>query len=230
MKKKYFALLVCLILCSFLSATTRAQNSTPLSISSQGSINYPSPNLASIPDDWENYKSQGYLAHGTGPQIVFVDSDVVRTTGKPSIRIEPHTTADLNTARECDGIWYPVKPGDHIIAESWMRVLTGPSTNGYPRCGARIGIDFYASTLLPATAFWTTYFGGDFSKGYVQDSNGGTWQKRVLDFIVPATVGDSGGNPQVPTSIVLWLQGAPWSVDSTATTVWFADPELYINP
>jgi hypothetical protein len=111
-----------------------------------------------------------------------------------------------------------------------MRVLTGPSTRGYPHCGARIGIDFYDSTILPATAFWTTYFGGDFSKGYVQDSNGGIWQQRVLDFIVPATVGDSNGSPQVPSSIVLWLQGAPWNEDSTSTPVWFADAELYINP
>ncbi len=169
--------------------------------------------MAVIPDDWENYKSQGSLAHGRGPQIIFVDSSVVRTTGKPSIRIDPHTSADTNFARECDGKWYPVKPGDHIVAKCWIRTLTGPSTSGYPQCGRRIGIDFYASTILPARTFWDTYYNYDYGKSYVHDSNGRAWQQRVLDFIVPATVGDSSGNPQVPTSFVLWMQAGPY--DST---------------
>lgn len=83
---------------------------------------------------------------------------------------------------------------------------------------------------MPADAFWNAYFGGDFSKGYVQDSNGGAWQQRTLDFTVPATATDIKGNPQVPTSLVLWVQGAPWTADATASTIWFADAELYINP
>jgi len=186
-------------------------------------------NLASIPHNWENYQSQGYLAHGNGPQIIFVDSNVVRTTGKPSIRIEPHTAADLNTARECNGIWYPVKPGDHIVAKCWVKI----DDNGdrYAFSGARIGIDLYSgNTLLPATAFWNTYFGGDFSKMYVHWGTVG-WAQRTIDIIVPATVGDSGGNPVKPTSLVLWAQ--VWSSQYGGTeqgNAWFADAELYINP
>jgi hypothetical protein len=188
-----------------------------------GTIDRSNANLAVIPDDW--YYTQYPNIH--------LDYDVVRTPGDPSIRLEPHTANDTNSAREVDGKWYDIKPGDHVVAKCWMRVLTGPSTYGYPYCGARIGIDFYGGSpyrLLDAAQFWSDYYGGDFSKGYVQDSNGGAWQQRMIDIVVPATVGDSAGNPQVPTQFVLWLQGAPWIVDSTSTSVWFADAELYINP
>jgi len=207
--------------------------STP-SVTSPPSTNQTTPpyvktNLAAIPNDW-------YLTYGNGKQIIFLDSTVVRTSGKPSIRLEPHTANDMNRAREVDGIWYPIKPGDHIVAKCWMRVLTGPSTYGYPYCGARIGIDFDGYdgdgkyVILDAAQFWKAYYQGDFSRSYVRDSNGGAWQQRTIDIIVPATVGDTLNRPCVPDTMVLWMQGAPWIINPTASNVWFADAELYINP
>jgi len=185
-------------------------------------------NLGDIPSDFS-------LTYGNGPQIIFLDYNVIRTTGKPSIRLEPHTSLDVNVAREVDGTWYTVNPGDHIVAKCWMRVLTDSSTLGYPQCGARIGIDFYGYvngvfSHLPADAFWHNYYGGDFSQMYVRDSNGGAWQQKTIDVIVPATATDSAGNVGTVTMFVMWLQGSPWIEHSTASTVWFADAELWINP
>ncbi|HTY74078.1 MAG TPA: hypothetical protein VMD05_00755 [Candidatus Nanoarchaeia archaeon] len=189
-----------------------------------------STNLALVPSDW-------YMTYSSGPQIISLDSSVERTSGKPSIRLDPHTSSDVNVAREVDGMWYNVHPGDHIVATVWMKVQTGSSTANYPSCGARMGIDFYGningvSSLLSADSFWNTYYGGDFSKMYVHDANGGAWQQKTIDIIVPATVGawQYPGQSFAVSSFVVWLQGAPWTVDSTASTVWFADPTLYINP
>jgi hypothetical protein len=83
-------------------------------IQTNGTISYPTHdiNLAVIPQDWE-------LTFGPGPQIIYLDYSVFRTSGNPSIRLEAHTAADVNTARECDGRWYPAKPGDHIVAKCW---------------------------------------------------------------------------------------------------------------
>jgi len=240
-KKECFAFLFCLILCySLFQHTVRAQSSSHFNISSQGSINYtPSNvNLAVIPDDWGDYAGNIVWASGT-PQLCFLDTTVERTVGNPSIRLEPNFNGCPNSAREVDGKWYTIKPGDHIVAKCWMRVLTGPLTYGYPYCGGRIGIDFYGGSpiqLLYAGDFWNAYYGGDVSKGYVQDSNGGAWQQRTIDIVVPATVPDVGlsrnnpGTLVAPKEFVLWVQGAPWIIDPTASNVWFADAELYINP
>jgi hypothetical protein len=187
-------------------------------------------NLAAIPDDWS-------LTYKTGPQIISLDYNVQRTAGQPSIRLDPHTAGDLNVAREVNANWHSVNAGDHVVASCWMKVQTGPSTTGYPFCGARIGIDFYGYvngvfSLLSADSFWNAYYGTDYSSGfamYVQDSNGGQWQQRTIDIIVPTTAADSYGNVGTITQIVLWLQGAPWA-GSAASTVWFADSTLYINP
>jgi len=245
-KKECLAFLFCLILCySLFQNIVRAQSSSHFNISSQGSINYtPSNvNLAVIPYDpslpydngWGDYKGNIVWMSGK-PQLCFLDNNIVRTAGKPSIRLEPNFNGCPNSARECDGAWFSIKPGDHIVAKCWMRVLTGPSTYGYPYCGARIGIDFDGYdgdgkyVILDAAQFWSDYYGGDFSKGYVQDSNGGAWQQRIIDIVVPATVGDTLNRPCVPDTMVLWVQGAPWIINPTASNVWFADAELYINP
>jgi hypothetical protein len=104
----------------------------------------PAENLAIIPDDWEPYDGET-VSYGTGPQICFVDHEVARTAGQPSIRLEQHVDGvDMNAAREVDGRWYPVQAGDHIVAKGWM--LTEHSAleegNPNPYSGARLGIDF----------------------------------------------------------------------------------------
>jgi len=222
-----------------ISTTSSSSSSTPSPTATPSPTPAPTStpnanNLASIPNGW-------YLTYDSAsntPQIISLDYSVERTSGQPSIRLDPHTNNDVNVAREVDGKWYNVHPGDHIVATVWMKVQTGPSTPGYPFCGARMAIDFYGSVngnqeLLSADSFWNNYYGTGWNSAftmYVQDSNGGAWQQKTIDIIVPATASDSNGKVGSVNQIVLWLQGNPWTATSAASTVWFADPTLYINP
>jgi hypothetical protein len=99
-------------------------------------------NLAVIPDDWGDYIHRGEITYGSDPQICFLDYDIVRTSGKPSIRLSPHVEGvDNNLACEVDGTWYRTKAGDHIVAKIWIR--TNPSTpqeNADPYHGGRLGM------------------------------------------------------------------------------------------
>jgi hypothetical protein len=192
-------------------------------------------NIAVIPDDWENYAGTGELKHGVDPQIIFLDSDVYRTGGHPSIRVEPHTSADQNTAREVNCQWYDVEAGDTVQVSVWVKTTTGVSTFGYPQCGGRLGLDFYGYVgetyqILTAEDFWYDYFeGGHYEYAYVQDANGGAWQQRTINITVPATAKNGEDQEGTVTNIVLWLQAAPWIEHETASNVWFADAEMYIN-
>lgn len=177
-------------------------------------------NLAVIPDDWG-------LAYGPGPQIIFLDYDVVRTPGKPSIRLEPHTAADVNAARECDGTWYPAKPADHILMKCWMKIDSNPTGSR----GARIGMDFYG-----ANGYITGVSGAhgiipqpdaDVIANFVPWGTVG-WSQRTIDFILAsAYVSEVDGTLQIPTSVVMWAQVER---PSDVGNGWFADAELYINP
>jgi len=190
-------------------------------------------NLAVIPNSW-------HLTYGSGPQIIFLDYTVVRTAGKPSIRLEPHTAKDVNYARECDGTWYSVKPGDHIVAKCWIKIADNGDRYAYS--GARIGIDLYggASYLL-----WGIDDGAYInphdpngvaeSQFYVHWGTPG-WTQRTIDFIVPSTYfTKTSGGVSIPSArineFVMWMQ--VWSSQYGGTeqgNAWFADAELYINP
>jgi hypothetical protein len=196
-------------------------------------ISYPTfnpGNLAVIPDDWG-------LTYGSGPQIIFLDYSVVRTAGKPSIRLESHTSADVNTARECDGTWYSCKPGDHIVAKCWIKTDSNtPAENANPYHGARIGIDFY----VPMGD--GVHIGIEFSRPNDSDPlsvavpwNTPTWTLRTWDLVVPSTIYTKAwdGTPIPPTPItqfVLWMQGIQLNDGTAKGNAWFADAELYINP
>jgi hypothetical protein len=236
-KRKCLTFLFCLILCySLFQHTARAQSSSQASIFSQGSITY-SPsnvNLAVIPDTWGQYDLFGRIVYGADPQICFLDNNVTHN-GHVSIRLDPHTDNDVNTARECDGTWYPAKPGDHIVAKCWMKIDSLPGyifdPNNYLTWkGARIGIDFYGVNgyidgvsgphgTIPQPDV-------DTMANYVPWGTQG-WVQRTIDFILPSTVNDAGGVPQIPTSIVMWAQVLK---AADVGNGWFADAELYINP
>jgi hypothetical protein len=207
-------------------------NHTVQAIFSLIQITPPTGNLADIPDDWQ-------LTYGTGPQIIFLDSTVVRTAGKPSMRIERHVEGvDTNSAREANGIWYNIKPGDHIVAKCWMK--TDPSGFGdtNPYSGARIGLDFYGPAGRILGIEGNAYPETDAAQraNYVPWGTS-TWTQRTIEITVPATFsadGDLGypaGSVVVPTSFVMWMQGWSSSYGSTdPAKIWFADAELYINP
>lgn len=191
----------------------------------------PGPNLAIAPLDWGNYATNygQWIGYGSGTQIVFLSTSVEHTSGNPSIWFEyPHTSADMNQYRECDGAWYAIKPGDHIVAKCWMKLTaSGVSPpDKSPYAGARIGIDFYDSNIIPFDTFWQNYWSGDPTHSYVYW--GSDWNQKIIDIIVPAT---DVGTGRVPTSFVMWMQ--VWSSTYGASDpgqAWFADAELYINP
>ena len=241
-KRECLAFLFCLILCySLFQPTARAQSSSQISLSSQGSITY-SPlnvNLAVIPDDWGQYNLFGRVVYSQDPQIIFLDNSVTHN-GHVSIRLEPHTVNDVNFAREVDCEWYNVKPGDHIVAKCWMKIDNLPGYLGLDPNdlstwkGARIGIDFYGANgyingvsgphgTLPQPD-------ADIMANYVPWGTEG-WVQRTIEFYVPSTVPIDPyyreGNPEVPTSIVMWMQVTN---PTDSANAWFADAELYINP
>jgi len=176
-------------------------------------------NLAPIPTAWA-------LTYGTGPQITHLDTSVTYN-GNPSIRIDRHTIADMNSARECNSGGYSIKPGDRVVFSCWMKTTASGYGDTNPYSGARIGIDLYASSTRIGALQSATYPDTDVGVrlNYV---NWGTsqWTKRTIDFVVPQTIGGA-----TPTGMILWLQ--VWSSTYGSTDpgqAWFANTELYINP
>jgi len=206
-------------------------------ISTIGTISYPAynatPNLALIPDDWS-------LTYGDGPQIIHLDYNVTHN-GNVSIRLDPHTSNDVNTASECDGTWYSVKPGDHIVAKVWIKTSSGtPQEAADPLSGARLGMDLYGvDSNYPGDICIVDNKPNTYDEHVATMVRFGTsnWTLRTWDIIVPATyyTQDLGTgntiNPVQICSFVLWLQLCQWPGSTPATTqAWFADAELYINP
>jgi hypothetical protein len=183
--------------------------------------------LAVIPDDWS-------LTYGSGPQIIYLDYSVTHN-GQVSIRLDPHTDNDVNYARECDGTWYTVRPGDHIVAKCW--ILCGDSGIGdtNPYHGARLGIDSYAQTSQGYGIVDSYPHDGQEHLDSMVHWGTNMWAQKVWDIIIPSTYYTRvyrGGsvldcNPVQIDSMVLWLQ----VLTPTDTGVaWFADAELYSNP
>ena len=192
-----------------------------------------SNNLAVIPKDWEDYS--GNIIYDGDPQICFLDYAITHS-GSPSIRLEPHTIADRNVAREVDGRWLPIKAGDVIQYGCWIK--TDPLPPGYTVTppyggGGRICFDYYDSIgyipfkdseVAKYTGWWY-----DLPNNYVPyDSN---WVWRGAKVVVPETLIDNNGVARHPSSVVLWVQ--VWDVYAGMipnANAWFADTELYINP
>jgi hypothetical protein len=196
-----------------------------------------STNLTPMPTAWETASTGMGLAVG-GVANDVVDSSVTYN-GQTSIRNDPHTSSDTNYARECDGPWIPVSPGDHVVFSCWMK--TSASTlgdNGNPLYGARIGIDFYAngqitgtaspdgSVYNPITGVWPsgqTFVAWDTS----------TWTQVVMNFVVAASYPSTGGGGYptvgqmvVPTGIIPWMQVTQVNDGGQA---WFANTQLTIT-
>jgi len=246
-KRKYLVLTLALLSLAILGFTVGgfhvglANPSSSVStqkISTLGTISYPTynpGNLALIPDDWG-------LTYGSGPQIIHLDYTVTHN-GDVSIRLDAHTSNDVNTWRECDGTWYSVKPGDHVVAKVWIE--TSPSSLGDTSVhhGGRIGMDFYAHTSAgygcvdgAGEIIGTTPPGSNIpGQDCLLNWNNPDWTQKGWDLIVPSAtytqVWQGGGwvpcDPVQIDSFVVWLDVRP--VEDTGF-VWFADAELYLNP
>jgi hypothetical protein len=217
---------------SFLQNSVGAQSSIQVSILSQGTINYYSSlnvNLALIPDCW-------HLTYGTGPQIIFLDHDITHN-GHPSIRLEPHVEGvDMNRYRECDGTWYHVKPGDHIVAKCWIYVGKSGMGDDISYHGGRLGMDFYAHTSIGEGIVDSYPHAGQEHVDSVVPWGTEVWTQKVWDIIIPSTkytqvhFGDTNRHDCDPVqidSMVLWFDVRE---PDDSGFVWFADAEFYINP
>jgi len=187
-------------------------------------------NLGDIPDDWG-------LSYGSGPQIIGVDYSFGHD-GKPSLTLAPHVEGvDVNRDREIDGTWYPVTPGDRVVASVWIWV--GDSADGSTSIydGGRFGTDWYAHSsvgfgIVGSRPNWGTMHGDSMV-------NWGTkqWVKKTWDFIIPdvyytdiMTAAYWATTPCDPVQvdyIVFWLDVRSYT---DAGDVYFSDCTINIIP
>ena len=164
--------------------------------------------------------------------------------GQATIRIDRHTSGDSNIARENDGPWIAIKPGDHIVFSCLVKTSASSFGDTNPYSGARIGIDYYSNGVITGSAssdgapIWTP--SGGFNDGYSTYVHWGTstWTEITISFTVASTYpacsayGSPYPNGQMvmPTGIIPWMQ--VWSSTYGASDngqAWFANPQLTIT-
>lgn len=151
----------------------------------------------------------------------------------PSIRIDS-SPLGTNTAREADGIYLNVSPGQHIIFSCW--ILTSDSSYGdtSQQSGGRIGFDYYgASGRLSGVQYSGSYTQTPsdqiLAAQYVHWGTS-TWTLRTIETTVPNTVYSDSGSGQTPVAIIPTMQ--VWSTKYGAADlgqVWFGNPTVTIQ-
>jgi len=218
-----------------LPTPTPQRNSQPFTIITEGTIM--NTNYAVLPDDWD-------LTYGSGPQIIYLDTSVYRSSPS-SIRLEKHVAGvDVNSAREVNTAGININVGDRLVFSGYMKTGTSEfGDTGY--CGARIGIDFYGT--YNGTTKRITGLQSDGANGIYPNESaaailahyvawGSDWTQRTIDYTVPATImADGSGHPQgamcVPIGVILWLQVWSSTYGSTDSGLaYFDDTTFYINP
>src|SRR5208283_5194349 len=263
-KSKYFAIILCIMLCySITYLIAQAQVSTEVSMSSYGSVvasaSSPSPtptpkptttpsptptpkpttNVAPVPNGWTTADTGMEWGIG-GVTNVVLDTNVLYN-GNPTIRIDPVGNTG-NAARECDGPYISIAPGDQIVFSCWIKTTASSLGDTNPNSGGRIGIDFYSAagritgTDAPDGSVWTPTSGWPNGQTYV-NWNTNTWTQVTISFTVPSTYpadgttgGYSAGQLVIPTAIIPWMQ--VWSSTYGASDqgqAWFANPQLTIT-
>lgn len=219
-----------------------SSGSTETSMSSSTPTSNPN-NLTPFPTAWEDPSIGGISSgHSIGNQYLG-DSNLVLDSstlynGNPTIKVGT-VGSSRNYARECDGPWFSIKPGDHIVFTAWMKTTASSFGDTTPWSGIRIGIDFYgpkgniAGTQSPDGSVWTPWSGWPAGQTFVNWGTG-TWTKITMDFIVQSQypAGQYGyaypaGQMVTPTNIIPWIQVC---TNYDQGQAWFADTQLYINP
>lgn len=119
-------------------------------------------------------------------------------------------------AREASSMFYPIKPGDHVVMKVWIKTYSPIDFIDPTGTGGHAGLDMWTSDSMIAVL----------SSGFVNWNS--DWIQKTLDFVVPSTYIDFDGNAQTPAKLGMWLQlKLP---PDTSAMVWFSEPELYINP
>jgi hypothetical protein len=200
-----------------------------------------SENLVHFPSSWTTTVSGMHYAIG-GTENVVLDTSVTYN-GQSSLRIDLVGSTD-NYAREADGPYLAVKPGDHITFSCWIKTSASTLNDTGLEAGGRIGIDFYGengricgSQCPNGHPGWTFERGWDLDVylNFVQWGTS-TWTRITMNFTVPPTYEAdqistySAGSSVEPVGIIPWFQvlnTANYANDDGQA--WFADPELYIS-
>lgn len=252
--KFYSALISFLLVCLMIGACTPQPQTEP----SQTLLYIPEPTQQENSKTGENILTYtgtnlqpitAFSTYDTDPSSytanVHDDNAVYHTLGQKSIRIEKHTVADTNYARECDGAWLSVVPGDHIVYGVWIKTAAFESEDAFP--GARLGFDYYIDSSEGFGRAFYTGTGGSAASDWPSHPNdddqisgeqrvawGSDWTYVEWDVIVPATlcgyVYTDSLKPCTPiqiSSVVMWFDARAVDDDASA---WFADPVCYVNP
>ena len=196
-------------------------------------------NLAPIPNGWTTADTGMEWGIG-GVANVVLDTNVLYN-GNPTIRIDPPGNTG-NAARECDGPYISIAPGDQIVFSCWIKTTASSLGDTNPNSGGRIGIDFYSAagritgTDAPDGSVWTPTGGWPNGQTYV-NWNTNTWTQVTISFTVPSTYPADGttgsysaGQLVIPTAIIPWMQ--VWSSTYGASDqgqAWFANSQLTIT-
>ena len=257
-RKIAYLILAVVLYYSLISRISGSATSPQIAIHSQGTVNYalsptptpspsptpyPSPtpisakNLCVIPGDWTG-GGNGIGDHGN----IIYPSDA--HNGHFSIKVIDCTTVSgcTNVANEVNSDWIRVCEGDHIIMRCWVK--TTGNTRAAAFAGARIGLDYYGSSVRICGANSEENAVTGIANDDGCDANyvkwGSGWTLREWDFYVPRQAQSDGGfPPYVPNqppkgewvdicAIIPWMQ--LWGDGRQSNAAWFAEFELYINP
>lgn len=186
-------------------------------------------NLEPISTAWGTYENNPSPFTGN----VHLDS-AVECNGLISIRID-NSPLGTNLARECDGQWTAVKPGDHIRFTCWFKIDKSSLGDKNPQSGARIGFDYYDNKgritgIQYSGPYTTAYTESQLASEYVQWGTS-DWVQRTIDTTVPPVVfSDTDGSTHIPTGIIPTMQ--VWSIiygPSDSGAAWFANPIVTIE-
>lgn len=166
-------------------------------------------------------------------QILFgatVDYSVT-FNGQPTMRFNPGSC-------EVDANWYATKPGDHIVFKCMIKSASGSGRGGI------IGFDVYGNhpgVNNPGGRLWEVSncasgndndsFNSPKTWSYQYVPSGSDWTQMTIDVTIPSTVFSKTdyGESITPSQISGFI---PWlgPMDSVSANIWFAQPELYVNP
>jgi hypothetical protein len=188
----------------------------------------PSENLDPIPSGWGTYENAPSSFTGN----VHYDTSVLYN-GEQSIRIDAKPVG-TNGAREADGIWLEVEPGQHIIFSCWMKTTASSYGDTAQQSGARIGFDYYDGSnrlcgIQYSGAYTRTPSDSQVAAQYVHWGTS-TWTLRTIETIVPSIVYSDSGQARTPVAIIPTMQ--VWSTTygaSDSGQAWFANPQVTIS-
>ena len=168
----------------------------------------PSENLDPIPSGWGTYENAPSAFTGN----VHYDTSVLYN-GEQTIRIDAKPVG-TNEAREADGLWLRVEPGQHITFTCWMKTTASGYGDTAQQSGARVGFDYYDGAgrlcgINYSGTYTKTPSDNQIAAQYVHWGTS-TWTLRTIDTVVPSIVYSDSGQASTPMAIIPTMQ--VWSM------------------